>query len=297
MILIVDKPAGITSHKVVSAVRRACGVQRAGHTGTLDPICTGVLPVLTGHDTKLSDLFCSDKEYIATVLLGVRTDTQDITGAVLQRSPVDVSQEQFVSALKSFEGDLSQTPPMYSAVKVAGRKLYELARNGIEIERKSRTVKIYETECLGLVGCNEYSIRVKCSRGTYIRTICDELGARLGCGGTMTSLRRTRSNGFDLSQAHPLDEVIRYAESGLLSGICVGAEAAFSDAGRCIVPSDGQRYYLNGGLIAYSRLKTAELRVGAVVRAYSEDGAFLGLARCADGGIKCIWQNRSDTER
>ena len=179
MIFVIDKPSGMTSHDVVWRMKRALGRKvKIGHTGTLDPMCTGVLPVLTGNDTKLSDLLGGDKEYVATMRLGLVTDTQDITGEVLETNGTDgIGEDDVRRVLASFVGETEQLPPMYSSVKVGGKKLYELAREGKTVERKMRKITVYETEYLGTAAENEYKFRIACSKGTYIRTIIDDAGA------------------------------------------------------------------------------------------------------------------------
>ena len=200
-IIIIDKEPGFTSHDVVAKMRGICGQRKIGHTGTLDPAATGVLPVCLGSATKLCDMLADrDKEYVAELLLGVETDTQDTTGRVLRESKVSVVPEQIRECAASFVGELMQVPPMYSALKVNGKKLYELAREGREIERRPRPVTVHELEILGLQ-LPVVRMRVVCSKGTYIRTLCADIGEKLGCGGTMQSLRRTRVGSFSLEGA------------------------------------------------------------------------------------------------
>lgn len=293
MIFIVDKPSGMTSQGAVSRVKRMMGGKvKIGHTGTLDPMCTGVLPMLTDADTKLSDLFDGDKEYIATFKLGIVTDTQDITGQVLNTFPTEGIQEDKVKeVLSSFVGTREQVPPMYSAVKIDGKKLYELAREGIEVERKARQVTFYEIEYLGFKD-GDYKMRVSCSKGTYIRTLIHDIGSLLGCGAAMTSLRRTKANGFDISQARPLEEVMKIAEEKKLAEISVNAEKCFEKLSKCIIPNNGLKYYLNGGTIAYSRLSVSFSESEKLLRAYNEDSEFLGLCVPEEEGVKAIWSKR-----
>ena len=195
-IIVIDKEPGFTSHDVVAKMRGICGQRKIGHTGTLDPMATGVLPVCLGSATKLCDMLADrDKEYVAELLLGVETDTQDVTGQVLARCPVEVQESQVRSAAASFVGEYRQVPPMYSALKVNGKKLCDLARAGKEVERKARPVQIYELEILEC-SLPVVRMRVVCSKGTYIRTLCADMGERLACGGTMQSLRRTRVGMF-----------------------------------------------------------------------------------------------------
>ena len=215
-IIIIDKEPGFTSHDVVAKLRGICGQKKIGHTGTLDPAATGVLPVCLGSGTRLCDMLTdTDKEYVAELLLGVETDTQDTTGRVLATREVNVSREELRAAVFSFAGDYGQVPPMYSALKVNGKKLYELAREGKEVERKARQVKIHEIEILDC-SLPVVKLRVACSKGTYIRTLCADIGARLGCGGTMQSLRRTAAGRFRLEDAVTLERVQEKKDQGRL---------------------------------------------------------------------------------
>lgn len=289
MIIIVDKPPVMTSHQVVAKIRHAFPRKiKIGHTGTLDPICTGVLPILTDADTTLSDLLPSDKSYRASFLLGLKTDTQDITGTVLSRQNTDIPLSSVEEALMHFKGKIMQIPPMYSAVKVNGEKLYKLAREGKTIERKPRQIEIYSAELCGYDEQKGYYIDVSCSKGTYIRTLCSDIGDYLGVGACMTSLRRTASNGFYEKDAHSLDEVISFAEKGSLSDISVDSEIPFMDLNEVVLPSDGAKYYLNGGIIGNTRVKE-EMSIGAQYRVKSPDGCFLGLGVCTELGLKSIW--------
>lgn len=208
-ILILDKPAGWTSHDAVAKLRRLLSERRIGHGGTLDPMATGVLPIFVGRATRAVEFAAEgDKEYIAGLRLGVVTDTQDVTGSVLQQSPVTVGPDQVAAALVPFTGDILQIPPMYSAIKQGGKKLYELARAGKEVERPPRPVTIHALEILEQTAPTEYLLRVACSKGTYVRTLCHDIGQALGCGGTLSSLRRTRAAGFGEAEAVSLQQVM-----------------------------------------------------------------------------------------
>ena len=205
-IIVVNKEAGFTSNDVVAKMRGICRQKKVGHTGTLDPDATGVLPVCLGSGTKLCDMLAErDKEYVAELLLGVSTDTQDVSGTVLSERDVEASEEQVREAVMSFLGPYDQVPPMYSALKVNGKKLYELAREGKEIERKARRVEILELEILD-VALPVVKMRVVCTKGTYIRTLCADIGEKLGCGGTMKSLQRTRVGRYRLEDALTLGD-------------------------------------------------------------------------------------------
>ena len=207
-IVIVDKPAGWTSQDVTARLRRVFGTRRIGHGGTLDPMATGVLPVFVGRATRGVEFFeHADKTYEAVLRLGTVTDTQDSTGTVLEKRPVTVTEAEFRNILPKFTGEIAQIPPMYSAIKVDGKKLYELARAGKEIERKPREITIFSLELLEFFG-ETAKIRVHCSKGTYIRTLCHDIGAALGCGGCMETLRRTAAGEYTLADSVELDTLL-----------------------------------------------------------------------------------------
>ncbi|MEG0824408.1 MAG: tRNA pseudouridine(55) synthase TruB [Oscillospiraceae bacterium] len=216
-IIVIDKAPDWTSHDVVAKLRGILREKRIGHAGTLDPMATGVLPVFVGRATRAVEFAAeTGKEYVAGLKLGLRTDTQDSTGTILETRPVSVTPEQLEAALEPFRGDILQMPPMYSALKRDGKKLYELARRGIEVERAPRPITIYELQCCTATAqpgevppavVPDYYLRVKCSKGTYIRTLCNDIGETLGCGGVMCSLRRVEAAGFTLQDAVTLDEV------------------------------------------------------------------------------------------
>lgn len=216
-ILIIDKPAGWTSMDVCAKLRGILKERRIGHGGTLDPLATGVLPVFVGSATKAVEFAeKGDKEYLAGLRLGVETNTQDITGQVLSTRPVTAGQAELEGALPAFTGPIMQVPPMYSAIKRNGQKLYELARAGKEVERKPRPVTIHALEVLEQTGEADYRLLVRCSKGTYVRTLCHDIGAALGCGGCMSSLRRTEAAGFTIEQAVTIEEVQAQGEALLL---------------------------------------------------------------------------------
>ena len=207
-IVIVDKPAGWTSQDVTARLRRVFGTRRIGHGGTLDPMATGVLPVFVGRATRGVEFFeHADKTYEAVLRLGTVTDTQDSTGTVLEKRPVTVTEAEFRDILPKFTGEIAQIPPMYSAIKVDGKKLYELARAGKEIERKPREITIFSLNLLEFTG-ETAKIRVHCSKGTYIRTLCHDIGAALGCGGCMEALRRTAAGEYTLADSVELDTLL-----------------------------------------------------------------------------------------
>ena len=212
-ILIIDKPQDWTSMDVCARLRRCLGERRIGHAGTLDPMATGVLPVFVGRATRAVE-FASEgqKEYLAGLRLGLVTDTQDTSGAVLEERPAAVTPGELEAVLPRFRGPIQQVPPMYSAIKIQGKKLYELARKGREVERPPRPITIHSLTVEDVLGPDRFLIRVRCSKGTYVRTLCHDIGQALGCGGTMFSLRRTMAAGFSLEQALPLERVLSHSE-------------------------------------------------------------------------------------
>ena len=277
-IINVYKEAGFTSHDVVAKMRGICGQKKIGHTGTLDPEAVGVLPVCLGNGTRLCDMLADrDKEYLAELLLGVRTDTQDTTGQVLEERPVTVTEEEVRAAIAGFEGDYLQIPPMYSALKVNGKKLYELARAGKEVERQARPVVIHEIEVLAME-LPRVRIRVACSKGTYIRTLCDDIGSKLGCGGTMASLKRTRVGEFYLEQAYTLAQLQELRDRGELENCVLGVEACFTQYPALHVAEEYRKLIDNGN--AFYPSQTVENRKypeGNWVRVYNHENRFYGI--------------------
>ena len=279
-ILVIDKPAGWTSHDVVAKLRGILHVKRIGHAGTLDPMATGVLPVFVGRATRAVEFAAErEKEYIAGLRLGVVTDTQDCTGTTLETHPVEVTRDQVEAILDRFRGDLQQIPPMYSAVKKNGRKLYELARRGVEVERQPRPVTIHQLELLDQVSPTDYTLRVLCSKGTYVRTLCHDMGQALGCGGTLFSLRRTRSAGFTLEDAVTLEDV-----------------AAAADPAALLLPVDA---YFSGYPVLQLQNEAEEKRIrngnsltldgpDGTYRVYSRQGEFLALSQRSQGCLSTI---------
>ena len=287
MILLVDKPAGMTSQKVVAKIKHASPHKlKIGHTGTLDPMCTGLLPVLTDRDTKLTQFFPHQKSYLASIRFGILTDTGDVTGETLETSSLP-TEEDVRNILPSMVGTYQQVPPMYSAVHVDGKRLYELARMGMEVERTPRTVEIFDITYVDRVGEDEYRFSVTCSTGTYIRTLCEDIAVKMGLVATMSALRRTSSNGFSLENAMSLEDAIFYAEQGRLSERSISSESAFSHLAEVIVPQNGEHYYLNGGTLTVDRL-TPRVSDG-LYRAYSATKCFLGLAQVVEGNAKAVF--------
>ncbi len=218
-IIVIDKPEGVTSFDVVARIRRIFGEKKVGHTGTLDPLATGVLPVLVGKAVKASDfMLSSDKHYTATLLLGIKTDTEDITGKILEECDEIPEEAEVMEKISSFVGKSLQTPPMYSAIKVGGKKLYELARQGVTVEREAREITVHSIKAERLTE-REYTLDIYCSKGTYIRTLCADIGEALGCGGTMKTLRRAEAGGFTLADATPLSELEELTHEELLKRV------------------------------------------------------------------------------
>lgn len=277
-IVIIDKETGFTSHDVVAKMRGICGQRKIGHTGTLDPLATGVLPVCLGSATKLCDMLADrDKEYVTELLLGVVTDTQDVTGKILAQLPVDVNESQVREAAASFVGEYLQVPPMYSALKVDGKKLYELARAGKEVERKARPVRIYELEVLEC-SLPVVRMRVVCSKGTYIRTLCEDIGKRLGCGGTMQSLRRTKVGQFSLEEAYTLEKLQTFKEENRLHQAIQPVESVFMKYPVLRVQAEANNLLNNGnGILPEQTMEKVIHAEDTWVRMCRTDGSFVGI--------------------
>ena len=268
-IVIVDKPEGWTSQDVVSKLRGVLRTKRIGHGGTLDPMATGVLPVFVGRATRGVEFFeHAEKTYEAVLQLGVTTDTEDITGTVLEEKPVSITEEQIEAVLENFRGEISQIPPMYSAVKVNGQKLYDLARKGKEVERKPRQITIFQLDCLAFSE-KTVTLRVRCSKGTYIRTLCKDIGEALGCGGCMAALRRTAAGSYAIEQAVPLRTLI---ESGDPGSFLLPVDSMFTQYPAVTLTQKQALRCRNGNSFS------AALENGTY-RAYSADGEFLMLAK------------------
>ena len=280
-IINVYKEAGYTSHDVVARLRGICGQKKIGHTGTLDPDAVGVLPVCLGNGTRLCDMLTDRrKEYIATLRLGLMTDTQDISGKVLEEREVLVSPQEVRRVILSFLGDSMQIPPMYSALKVNGKKLYELAREGKEVERAARPITVYGIEVLQEEH-PEYVFKVECSKGTYIRTLCHDIGEQLGCGAVMTKLIRSRVGEFEIEKAHTLDELQSLADQGILSRAIVPVEMMFEDYPALVVKESSHKVIQNGNQLKKEDFmeNTEEIADGKEIRVYSHQNIFFGIYR------------------
>ena len=290
-ILCIDKPEGMTSFLCVAIVRRLLGVKKVGHAGTLDPNATGVLPLLVGRGTKLLDhLPCHDKCYTATLRFGAVSDTLDVWGEVTETGAPLPTLAQIEAALPAFRGDIMQVPPMTSALKKDGVRLYDLARQGIEVEREARPVTIY---ALDLLEYNEkeglLTLSCHCSSGTYVRTLCDDLGRVLGCGAVMTALRRTMAAGYPLTDCITIDEARALAEAGTLTDRLLSLDTALSAYPAVTVSAAQAARFRNGGALDMKRLHTT---MDGPVRVYDPDGVCIALGTPADGELKmtCLLQ-------
>lgn len=280
-IILVDKTCGWTSHDVVGKLRGILRERRIGHSGTLDPMATGLLVVFVGRATRAVEFAEADsKEYIAGLRLGVSTDTQDTTGNVLNTCEALPTKEELIAAANGFLGEISQIPPMYSAIKINGKKLYELARRGEIVERRPRKVTISKLELVGEDKC-DYILDIHCSKGTYIRTLCSDIGDKLGCGGCMSSLRRVKAGAFSIAQAHTMEQIQAAADLGELDGIIIPVDTLFSDKPDLTVNEFEEKKLRNGNTI---KTKSAD----GTYRVYSESGEFLLLAEVKDNLLKTI---------
>lgn len=283
-LIIINKEGGLTSQAVVSRVKRLLGVAKAGHTGTLDPMATGVLPVLVGRGVKASEfMLTSDKHYVATLLLGITTDTEDITGEMLTETDKIPTEDEILSAVSSFVGPYMQTPPMYSALKIGGKKLCDLAREGVTVERQAREVHIYSIEAKRLSE-REYSLDVRCSKGTYIRTLCADIGKRLGVGGVMKTLMRATASGFTLDDAHTLTEIENMTKEERES-LLLPTEVIFKKYRQVVLPEFFARLARCGQEIYLKKIKL-DAPEGEILRLSDEQGFFaVGEVREFDDGL------------
>ena len=277
-IVIIDKPEGWTSQDVVSKLRGVLHTKRIGHGGTLDPMATGVLPVFVGRGTRAVEFFeHAEKTYETVLRLGITTDTEDITGEVLEKRTVDITKEAFLSVLEQFRGEIQQIPPMYSALKINGQKLCDLARKGKEVERKPRTITIHKLECLSFAR-ETATLRVACSKGTYIRTLCKDIGEALGCGGCMESLRRVAAGAYTIDEAIPLQTLIdaQSPETYLRP-----VDSMFTQYPAVTLTAKQETRCRNGNSFSI------DLKDGTY-RAYGKNGEFLMLAKVGSGIMSTI---------
>ena len=283
-VIIIDKPKGKTSHDIVGILRKKFGTRRVGHTGTLDPLATGVLPVCIGNATRAADMLIeSDKKYRATFLLGKRSDTLDIEGQITEENEVSVSEEDVRRVVSEFIGEQDQIPPMYSAIKKDGKKLYDLAREGIEIEREPRRINIYSIDICD-IALPAVTIDVHCSKGTYIRSLCDDIGTKLGCGAVMTELRRTYTAGFAIEDAYTIDELDKLKD---LLGTLKTTDSLFLSLPEIQLNEKQEKSITNGVRMTWRNGKEGE-----TYRVYAPDGRFLCISRLEDMRlvlVKSFW--------
>lgn len=281
-ILLVDKPVGWTSSDVIVKLKGVLHERRIGHAGTLDPMATGLLTVFVGRATRAVEFAEADsKRYIASLRLGTVTDTLDTTGTVLAQNPVNVTRKQLESVLARFCGEQEQIPPMYSAIKVKGKKLYDIARAGGTVERKPRHITIHSLSLIGEDN-GDYVLDITCSKGTYIRSLCADIGAALGCGGCMSALRRTHAGIFDIASAHTLDSIIAKANADEAEQLLLPVDSLFAPCPEWTAHEDATRRIKCGNAVPARGLAEGEYRV------YSQSGEFLMLGRCENGIMKTL---------
>ena len=285
-IIIMDKPQGWTSMDVCAKLRGIFHEKRVGHAGTLDPMATGVLPVFIGRATRAVEFAAgSDKEYVAGLKLGVVTNTQDITGEILEQRPAEVTRKQLLAVLPRFTGAIEQVPPMYSAIKINGKKLYELARKGKEVERGPRPVTIHALEALdgpppqGV----DFLLRIHCSKGTYVRTLCHDIGQALGCGGYMSSLQRIKAAGFTLADSVTLEAVQEAVDRGEGESLLLPVDCCFAGLPVLVLKTAGaEKKIRNGAALPVRDVPDGEYRV------YGMDKTFLALGRAVGGRLTTV---------
>ena len=288
-VIVIDKPADFTSFDVIAVVRRLTGQRKTGHTGTLDPNATGVLPVLLGAATKAQDRIPNhDKSYLAQFRLGLTTDTLDIWGEVKTETPSHVTEDDVRALLPRFSGEIMQVPPMYSAIKKDGQRLYDLARKGVEIEREARPVTVYRLELVSFHSETQSGeLAVSCSKGTYVRTLIDDIGQALGVGAVMTALRRTEACGFTLSDCVTLDRLRQLCGEGVADSVLLPTDSLFAVYPKLTVSDAQATRFSNGGALDLSRTalkNTAD--DGALCRVYAKSNRFIGLGRvCTDENL------------
>ena len=281
-IVVIDKPKGVTSHDVVGILRKRFGTRRVGHTGTLDPLATGVMVMCIGNATKAADMISNaDKRYRAELELGIITDTLDIEGTVTERRDVNVTKSDVKECVLSFLGEQDQLPPMYSAIKLNGKKLYELAREGKKIDREKRRISIYSIDIID-ISLPYVTIDVHCSKGTYIRSLCDDIGHRLGCGAVMTALRRTETAGFTIADAYTIAALDELPD---ISRALMPTDSIFSELEEIHLNEKQERSVTNG-----VRMTWRDGKEGQRYRVYGRDGRFLCVSELSDMRLKLIKQ-------
>ena len=280
-ILLIDKEPDWTSNDVVAKLKGMLHQRRVGHSGTLDPMATGLLVVFGGRATRAVEFAEGhDKRYLASLRLGLVTDTQDISGTVLERREASVTGGELEAALEAFKGEQEQLPPMYSAIKHKGRPLYEIARKGGEVERKPRKINVYDLRLIG-EDQGDYLLDIRCSKGTYVRTLCHDLGHALGCGGCMSSLRRLEAGGFSVDKAHKLSEVQEYADRGRAEELLLPVDSLFTELNSCVAEAWQERKLRCGNEYSVG-LPDGDYRV------YSASGEFLMLGRVENKTMKTL---------
>ena len=275
-VLIINKPQGPTSHDIVNKVRRLYSTKKVGHTGTLDPMATGVLVVLIGRAAKACEYSLSDRKiYTATLRLGIETDTEDTTGSILAEYPVGATEKDVKEVVSSFQGKIKQIPPMYSALKVGGKKLCDIAREGGTIEREAREIEVYSISAEHLTE-NDYKLEVECSAGTYIRTLCADIGKALGCGGAMASLERSAACGFPISDAHTTEEIELLSIEERVA-LLRPVEEIFSELDAVKLPSFYEKLFRSGCEIYLKKAKLPEYPASTRLRVLDSKGGFFAL--------------------
>ncbi len=273
-IIILNKPTGMSSHRCVGIVRKAMNMKKVGHTGTLDPEASGVLPILVGTATRAAEfLTAHDKSYRATILLGTRTDTLDMAGTVLSENPVNVTDDEVKEAIGKFVGEISQIPPMYSAIQVNGQRLYHLARQGIDIEREARLVTIYSID-IERISLPYVTFSVHCSKGTYIRTLASDIGDALGCGACISTLCRTSCGSYNIENSVTPEQLLALSEKGKATDVLIPIDTAFSEHGKIHLDKKKADRVKNGVSIYYKGKKQ-----GNFYRLYDENGIFIALSQ------------------
>lgn len=280
-ILLIDKEPDWTSNDVVAKLKGMLHQRRVGHSGTLDPMATGLLVVFVGRATRAVEFAEGhDKRYLASLRLGLVTDTQDISGTVLERREASVTRGELEAALEAFKGEQEQLPPMYSAIKHKGRPLYEIARKGGEVERKPRKITAYDLRLIG-EDRGDYLLDIRCSKGTYVRTLCHDLGHALGCGGCMSSLRRLEAGGFSVDKSHKLSEVQEYADRGRAEELLLPVDSLFTELNSCVAEAWQERKLRCGNEYSVG-LPDGDYKV------YSASGEFLMLGRVENKTMKTL---------
>lgn len=286
----VYKEKGFTSHDVVAIIKKTLKI-KAGHTGTLDPDAVGVLPVCLGKCTKLADYVTDGKKgYRAVLKLGIETDTEDTSGNIISQKEVQVSREEILAGVLSFVGVYEQIPPMYSAIKVNGQKLYDLARQGIEIERKSRLIHIYSINSIEFIDETSLKMDIICSKGTYIRSLCRDIGQKLGCGGTMGELIRISSGNFNIETSIKISQIKEYAEIGTIDSYILPTDKVLDDLEQVYVKQGAYKYLYNGNKVNISyAVYSQPLMDGKKYRVYNEEKKFIGIYEfCENAFLKPV---------